>query len=406
MIRVGHVDFDDDVGGAAVHVGHQGALIGLGVDELHGLAGQVVQAVDVLGSLLDDGLGAGVVHPQHGLKQVAGAVLNELADGVQVGGEVGCGGEDALVILALALGVELLEPLAHHGQRGLVVDQDLGALALAIEDVAQRRVLEGGVGGHVAALADLARVLSALHHGLDVHAGCGDGQQTHGGQHGEASANVIRNHEGLIALRVGQRLQCAARLVGGGVDAALRTLLAVLLLQQLLEDAEGDGGLGGGAGLGDDVHGEVALADDLHHVVEVGRGDVVAHEVDLGDAGLANAVVHLALAELDGCARAQVGAADADDNQHVAVALDLLRSRLDAGELFLVVVHRQIEPAQEIAACARAGEQHFVCGVHHDCHLVQFAGIYETGHAGHFEIHCHGNRLQSDCVWHKCLHLL
>ncbi len=293
-------------------MGHQGALVGLGVDKLDGLAGQVVEAVDVFIGFFDEHFGAGLVHPDHGFKEVAGAVLDELADGVQVGGEIGGGGEDALLVLPFAFGVELLEPFAHHGEGGFVVHQNFGVLALAVENIAQGSILIGGVEFHGIGLAGNAGFLSALHHFFDIDAGSSDGKQTHSRQHGEAAAHIIRNHKGFIAFGIAQVLQCTPGLVGGGIDAALGTFLAILFFQHLLEKTEGDGGFGGGAGLGDNVDGEIPVADDLHDIVQVGRRNVVAGEIDFRNALFPDAVIHLALAEFDGGAGAQIGTADAD----------------------------------------------------------------------------------------------
>ena len=55
-------------------------------------------------------------------------------------------------------------------------------------------------------------------------------------------------------------------------------------------------------------------------------------------------------------ARAEIAAADADDDQRLGIGLDLRRGLLDAGEFVLVVVHRQVDPADEIVA--RAGAVH------------------------------------------------
>ena len=68
------------------------------------------------------------------------ALLDPLAHGVEVGGEVDSGGEEAAVVLALALAVELLPPLANVVQLGVEIGQDLDLLAAAIE-----RLAGGGV---------------------------------------------------------------------------------------------------------------------------------------------------------------------------------------------------------------------------------------------------------------------
>ena len=82
------------------------------------------------------------------------------------------------------------------------------------------------------------------------HTGHGDGQQAHGGEDGVPAAYLVGHHEGLPALGVGQALERAPGFVGGGVDPLAGLLMAVLLLQGFPEEAEGHGGLGGGAGLG------------------------------------------------------------------------------------------------------------------------------------------------------------
>ena len=186
-------------------------------------------------------------------------------------------------------------------------------------------------------------------------------------------------------------LQRTARLVGRGVNAALRTLCAILFFQHLLEHAEGNRGFSRRAGLGDDVDGEVTVADNLHHVIDIGRRNVVAHKVDFGDALFTHAVVHLPLAELNGRTRAEVRAADADDHQHVAVALNFLRRLLDAGKLFLVVIHGKVEPAEEITARALAGQQFVIDCIQQGFHVRQFRRLHEAVHACGFQFHSHEN---------------
>lgn len=104
------------------------------------MPGKVVQAVDIVLFLLDDALRARLAHPEHGLEHHARTVLNELTDRMQVGRKVRARGEDPLVVLALGLVEQLLEPLAEHDERRIVVDEDLHRLALAVQDAAKRRV--------------------------------------------------------------------------------------------------------------------------------------------------------------------------------------------------------------------------------------------------------------------------
>ena len=85
------------------------------------------------------------------------------------------------------------------------------------------------------------------------------------------------------------------------------TSIAFRIFKQLLEDAESDGGLGGGAGLGDDVDGEIAVADDLDNIVQIGRRDVVAGEIHLGGPGKILDAIAISLADLS---RQSIGKAD------------------------------------------------------------------------------------------------
>ena len=281
---------DDHVGHAAVVVGQHSALKGLLVDKCHGAALQVVQAVHVGGIVAQSNLVLGLVDEHHRLKQSAAAILDILAQRVQIRGEDDRGGEQALVVLALALAEELLPPLVHHGVAGLVADHDLGALALVVQDVADGGVLVAVVLLQRGVVVQLHGLLGAAHQGIDVRAGHGDGQQAHGGEHRVAAAHVIGHHKGLVALFVGQVLQGALGLVGGAEDALPGALLAVLLLQQLPEHPEGDGGLGGGAGLGNHVDGDVLALANLHQLRQGGGADGVPGEVD-GRGVLAQVVV-------------------------------------------------------------------------------------------------------------------
>ena len=45
------------------------------------------------------------------------------------------------------------------------------------------------------------------------------------------------------------------------------------------------------------------------------------------------------------------------------IGLDLLRGLLDAGELSLVIVYRQIEPAGEVIACAGTAHERVIGGL-------------------------------------------
>ena len=267
------------------------------------------------------------------------------------------GGEQALVVLALALAEQLLVPLVHQGEVGLVALEDLDLLALAAEDVAGCGVLVSVVVG-AQHREPLHGVGSALHQLGDVDAGGGDGQQAHSRQHRVAAAHVVGDHEGGPALAVSQLLQGALGPVGGGVDPLVGLFGAHLILQQLAQHTEGQAGLGGGAGLGDDVDGEPLALAQGDDVIQCGGADAVAAEVNL-QARLQLVVVD-ALDGLHHSPGAQIAAADAGHNQDVGIAADLFGRSLDAGELFLIIIPGQIHPAQEVVAGAGLGLQALV----------------------------------------------
>ncbi len=162
---------------------------------------------------------------------------------MKIGREVAGGGENALVVLALALAIELLPPLGKVVQLGVEVHQQLNLAASAIQGVAR-----GGIGENVVAAVFL-HLDSALDQGLDVVAGHGDRQQAHGREHREAAAHVVGYHIGLVALLGGQAAQRAPAGIGHSHDAGGCLGLAHLLLKHVLEQAEGYRGLGGGARL-------------------------------------------------------------------------------------------------------------------------------------------------------------
>ena len=156
----------------------------------------------------------------------------------------------------------------------------------------------------------------------------------------------------------GQLLQGALGPVGGGVDPLVGLFGAHLIFQQLAQHAEGQAGLGGGAGLGDDVDGEPLALAQGDDVIQCGGADAVAAEVDL-QARLQLVVVD-ALDGLHHSPGAQIAAADAGHNQDVGIAADLFGRSLDAGELFLIIIPGQIHPAQEVVAGAGLGLQALV----------------------------------------------
>ena len=293
----------------------------------------------------------GSAEAHHRLEQGTLPLLDILTHGVQVRRELHAGGEEPLVFLALGLAVQLLPPLRHEPEAGLIGRQHLDLLAGAVQLIPGGGILPGGVFRHVRLGADLHHSLGTLHQLADIHPRHGDGQQAHSGEDTVPAADVVRHHEGLVARLIRQSLQRPLAAVGGGVDAPGRLLWAVPLLQQLPEETEGHRRLRGGAGLGDDVDGEVHPLQQVHKLRHLVGGQAVAGEVDVGGVLLFQVIVGGAQA-LDDAPCAQIGAADADDHQRLRVLLNFSGRRLNAGELLPVILPGQLHPAGELAACA------------------------------------------------------
>ncbi len=350
---------DQEIGDAALGMRHDRSLHGILVDEINGLAGQIVQSVQVLRIFLDGDLAGRLLDIDNGLEHDPGTVLNELAQRMQVRRQIDRCREQALVILAFALAVELLPPLGDIMHAGLIVRQDLYGSAASVQEVSacciQQRIIV------------LERRLIKFCHGIgcaghqfvDIQSrGC-DGKQADSGQHGETSADIIRHHEGLIAFGIRQRLEGALHLIGRRINTLLRFFLAVLRFQKLLEDTESDRRLGGRTGLGDDVDGEISSLDHVHQMGQIGAAHIAAAEIDLrrfADLGADN-IVEAVLQEFDRGSCAEIGSADADDDQDIGLLSDLLRRFLDAGKLFLVIIDRKSSPANVIIAFSGAGQQ-------------------------------------------------
>ena len=235
-------------------------------------------------------------------------------------------------------------------QARLVVREHLDLFALAHQDVADCRILKGRVLLEGSVHRELSAGSRAFHQLVDIRAADRDRKQADSRQDGESAADVVRNDKGLISFFCGKSLQRASCLVRRGVDALRGAFLAVLLLQDRAEYAERDRRLRRRAGLGDDVHGEIAAFDDVHDLLDVGRAHAVADVVDLRGLpdALRDVVVESVTKEFDRRARAEVGAADADDEEDVGITLDLLRRLLDPRELFLVIIHRKVDPSEEV----------------------------------------------------------
>ena len=101
-------------------VSGSGNFWSLFVDIAHLAASQIIEPVEVFRIKRNSKRRSGLVEEDDCLLQDAAALLHILPHGVQVGREVDGGRENAGLVLALRLAVELLPPLGHETERGLV----------------------------------------------------------------------------------------------------------------------------------------------------------------------------------------------------------------------------------------------------------------------------------------------
>ena len=333
-----------------------GRLHRLFVDVAHFAAGKIVEPVEVfLVRRHGDGRSC-LVEEDDRFLQHPSSLLHILPHRVKVRCQINGSRENARLVLALGLAVELLPPLCHKPERRLVGSEDFHMLAGVREHLAVHGVLRLDA-LHAAGERFLALLCRALHQLFNVDAADRDGKKTDRRQDRISAADIVGHDEGLIAFLGCKRLERALCLVGRGVDPLARAFLAVLLFQHLFKNAERNRRLGRRAGLRDDVHGEITIADHGNDLRQRVGGNAVAREINIGRRFLQHIIVGAAQ-QFNHRARAEIAAADADDDERPGIGLDFLCRLLNAGELLLVVVHGQVDPADEIASRARAVFQH------------------------------------------------
>src|SRR5699024_9107060 len=103
--------------------------------------------------------------------------------------------EDTLLVFSFALTVELFPPLRYIVKARLIVCQNLYCLALAEQDVADRRILHCIVLCKIILKCSLSSRCSTFHQLVDVSSAYSDRKQTYCCEHGETSSHVIRHNK-------------------------------------------------------------------------------------------------------------------------------------------------------------------------------------------------------------------
>ncbi len=324
------------------------------VDIVHTLSLEEVETVQILVVVGEEQLLVGLLHRDDCLEDGTLAVLDPLSHGVQVGREVTSGGEDALVVLALTLSIELLPPLSDVVELRLEVGHNLNLLAsLRIECLAHSSILGADVVGvsHIGG-SSLLHVLRTLHQGLDVEAGDSDGQQAHRREDRETAAHIVGDDESLVALLVGSGTSGALVCIGNSHDDILGSLLAQLLLALPLQQTERERSLGGRARLRDVDHAKLLTLQVSGELCEVVLADIVAGKQDCRILLIANQPSEAVAQSLDDSACAKIGTADAGDHHHLALLAQRVSHSLHTVEKLIGDLCGQVEPSQEIIAWA------------------------------------------------------
>ncbi len=348
-------DLDLDVWHAAIGMGEESAELSHLVDLVYTLASEVVEAVEVGVVGGDYDLLVGLCNGDAGLEDDALSLLNPLTHRVEVGGEVGASGEDALAVFAFRLAIELFPPLGEIVELRLEVDEDLGALAVAVEYVACGSVYACGVllEGYGACGSDL-HILCALEELLDVETCDGDWEEAYGSEDGETAAYIVWYDKSLVTLLSSERAESALGLVGDGHDAFLGLGFADLLLELLFEETEGYGWLCGGAALRDDDDTEVLALEEFKEVGGVVLADILACVEDDGGLAVGLEVVEAVGEAFDYGTCSEVAAADAYHYNEVAVVAEDFGGGLNLVEEGVGCLAWEVMPTDEVSALAVA----------------------------------------------------
>ena len=313
------------------------------------LVPQVIQAVQILHIRHDGHLMFRGIKADHGFKKIPLALLDHLAQRVEIRRQFRSGRENALALLTLGFAEELLPPAAEHPEAGIKSFKNFHRLALPVQQIPHRGIKPHGIfiGTEVIFLLGIHGTVHQFH---DVDARHCHGQKANGGQHGKPSAHGRRNVERLPALFPGHLPQSALKRIGHRVNAAVATVGAVFPLQHPSQATEGDGRLRGSAGLGNDDDGKILAFQQSHQFVPVPGAQIVAGKINLG---ITPALIHIVIGTLeqfDGRSGAQVRAANAHHHAGIGLVFDLVRRLLDPLHLFGGFPHRQIQPAKIVAS--------------------------------------------------------
>ena len=196
----------------------------------------------------------------------------------------------------------------------------------------------------------------------DVQTGGGNGQKAYGSEHAETASYVIRNNKCLVTFLGAQGLEGAASGIGNGDNADCGFLLAVTLLDVLLNNTESDCRLCGGAALGYDDAGNVALCSKVHELCQILLREVVAGKDYLRGVLFLELLGKVVAKGLNYALCAKIASADADCNHKVNSALfPVCADGVYVVQHFSGNFGGEVLPAKEVISCAFFGFKDVEC---------------------------------------------
>ena len=311
-------------------MGSDDTLFGTFVDGFQGFSG-----VRVAGAGRNQEIIVGFLNVDQGFVKHLVALLEELADGVKVGGEAeGCR-VCAFAVFSFTFSEELLEPLAEIAEVGLEGFEDFQGFALVLQGDAA----DGVIHQRAVPVRGACDFCGASQHGEDVVAGCCDRQEADCGQDRVSAADVVGHHEGCVAVFVRFFAQGTFLRISDDVDAVFG-LDAVFSVELVLQDGVGQQRLNGGSGLGNDAEADIFFFHAADDAFQIGRTHVETGEHDF------RAVFLAAVESVDDCFCAQVGAAYTNDDEQVALAANFLGCIEDTVEDLGVKLEGQVYPTR------------------------------------------------------------
>ena len=326
--------------------------------KVEGFSFEIVQAVEIFPIQLNGGLFARRREADDGFKQVAFALLDHLTERMQIGGKFRSYRENALSILALALTEELLPPSAERAERRLIAAEHLNFLPLAVEQIADCRILPCRVfkGADVQLLPGTSRT---QHHIGRIDARHSHRKQSDRRQHAVASADIGRNDKALISFFRCHLAQGTAGGIGRNINALFCLFRAVFAFEHPAQRTGCDSRLRCCAGFGNDIDGKILALQKRTKLLPCAGGKVIARKEHLRI--VSAKIVLLTLDQLDCGTRPEIGAADTDNDKHFGIVADTFCRTTNAAHLLRFFKGRKIQPTQEIIAQPFAIRQQLVC---------------------------------------------